>query len=277
MDKRLLADLFRNRLSSLLQANKTSTAEFLREAQIDRSALSQFLNPDCDRLPRTEMLRRIATVSGVSVDWLLGLENAPEGRQDYSPSLQVEVSKLENGMTPLQSWHVEAEGQKLRYVPSALPDMMQLSWQNDGSRSETLRRKENADNILVPSSLRDMDLEIAMPLQTLQDVSEKTGCWRMVDLQTRRAQLELMAQICEENYPAVRLHLFDGSEIFSAPFTVFGRRRAAIYVGDAYFVLTAPDQVRSFSMKFDGLVRNTTTSPDRVHETLTLLARKASG
>ena len=275
MDKRILAELFQERLRSLLSANKSSTAEFLRQAQIDRSALSQFLSPKSDRLPRAEMLRRIATASGVSVDWLLGLENAPEGRQDYAPSLQVEVSKLENGLTPLQSWHAEAEGQKLRYVPSSLPDMMRLSWQDNDENPEAMQRKENADNILQPASLQDMDLEIAMPLQTLQDVSEKTGRWRNVALETRRAQLQLMAQICEEHYPAVRLHLFDGSEIFSAPFTVFGRRRAAIYVGDAYLVFTAPDQVRSFSLKFDALVRKTIIGPDKSHETLAELAQNA--
>jgi transcriptional regulator with XRE-family HTH domain len=275
MDKRILAQLFQDRLRSLLSANKSSTAEFLRQAQIDRSALSQFLSPKSDRLPRAEMLRRIATASGVSVDWLLGLENAPEGRQDYAPSLQVEVSKLENGLTPLQSWHAEAEGQKLRYVPSSLPDMMRLSWQDNDENPEAMQRKENADNILQPASLQDMDLEIAMPLQTLQDVSEKTGRWRNVALETRRAQLQLMAQICEEHYPAVRLHLFDGSKTFSAPFTVFGRRRAAIYVGDAYLVLTAPDQVRSFSLKFDALVRKTIISPDKAHETLAELAQNA--
>ena len=275
MDKRILAELFRDRLRSLLSANKSSTAEFLRQAQIDRSALSQFLSLTSDRLPRAEMLRRIASASGVSVDWLLGLENAPEGRQDYAPSLQVEVSKLDNGLTPLQSWHAEAEGQKLRYVPSSLPDMMRLSLSDKAADTEFVQRMENADNILLPSSFTNMDLEIAMPIQTLEDVSEKTGLWRNVPLESRRAQLQHMAQICEQHYPVVRLHLFDGSKTFSAAFTVFGRRRAAIYVGDAYLVLTAADQVRSFSMKFDELVRKTIISPDKAYETLAELAQNA--
>ena len=275
MDKRILAELFRDRLRSLLSANKSSTAEFLRQAQIDRSALSQFLSLTSDRLPRAEMLRRIASASGVSVDWLLGLENAPEGRQDYAPSLQVEVSKLDNGLTPLQSWHAEAEGQKLRYVPSSLPDMMRLSLSDKAADTEFVHRMENADNILLPSSFTNMDLEIAMPIQTLEDVSEKTGLWRNVPLESRRAQLQHMAQICEQHYPVVRLHLFDGSKTFSAAFTVFGRRRAAIYVGDAYLVLTAADQVRSFSMKFDELVRKTIISPDKAYETLAELAQNA--
>ena len=77
MDKRELADHFRVRLREVLDANGEGKAALLRRTGIDRSALSQFLSADKVRLPRAEVLRRLAVSSGVSVDWLLAIENAP--------------------------------------------------------------------------------------------------------------------------------------------------------------------------------------------------------
>ena len=85
-----------------------------------------------------------------------------------------------------------------------------------------------------------------------------------------------MARVCEETYPALRLHLYDGSQTYSAPFTVFGKLRAAVYVGEAYLVVTAVEQVKAFVQRFDRLVRQTVISPDSVHGTLNDLAHHAS-
>src|SRR5919106_2720582 len=90
LDKRALAQAFRARLQSLLGEERGGVASFLRDTGIDRSALSQFLDPEVDRLPRAETLRRIAEARGVTVDWLLSLSNAPGGRQDVALSVQIE-------------------------------------------------------------------------------------------------------------------------------------------------------------------------------------------
>ena len=50
----------------------------------------------------------------------------------------------------------------------------------------------------------------------------------------RKEQLEHMAALVEELYPTYRWFLFDGRERGSVPLTVFGPRRAALYVGDIY-------------------------------------------
>jgi len=125
MDKRVLATRFSARLREVLDSGEGGTAAFVRDTGIDRSALSQFLDPDCVRLPRAESLRNIATARGVSVDWLLDLENAPDGRQQVASSLEIE-SAIDDDVTPLHRWRREAEGHKLRYVPSTLPDMLSL-------------------------------------------------------------------------------------------------------------------------------------------------------
>ena len=274
MDKRILAKGFRDRFKQIVEAEIGGLSGFLTEVGMDRSALSQFLDPKHDRLPRAETLRRIAVARGVSLDWLLCLENAPEGRQALSTSTQIESASSEDGTSPLDLWHAEAEGHKLRYVPSTLPDMLDLSKSSDQDKPEKYARSVSTEGVLSGLDLYDRDIEIAMPIQIVQDLSVQRGIWRNMPAGLCRAQLEYMAHICRDCYPALRVHLFDGSEMFSAPFTVFGKLRVAIYIGDAYLVITAADQVKSLVKRFDHLVRHSIMSPDVVHETFMQLAHK---
>ena len=161
---------------------------------------------------------------------------------------------------------------KLRYVPSSLPDMLRLA--TTRRRRRRTRGPAQPENVLGGFRLGEMDVEIAMPLQTLQDLAEGTGLWRGVDAELRRRQLAHMAATCAEGYPTLRLHLYDGRETFAAPFTVFGRIRAALYLGEAYLVVTSADQVMALSRLFDNLVRRAIAGPDRVHETLQELAAR---
>lgn len=273
MDRRDLSAAFRERFRQLVDSEKDSLSQFLSQSGIDRSALSQFLDPRHDRLPRAETLRRIAETSGVSVDWLLCLENAPEGRQEMTTSSQIESEASSDGRAPLEQWHQEAAGHKLRYVPSTLPDMLSLSDITAEERHASDARGGGVENVLKGVDLDDRDIEIAMPLQTLQDLSAGTGLWCGTPKAIRCRQLRHMARLCAASYPAVRLHLYDGSKVFSAPFTVFGRMRAALYLGDAYLSLTSADQIKFFTKRFDHLVRQSIVAPDVVHETLEELAQ----
>lgn len=271
MDKRALAAGFRERLALLLAEERGGVAGFLRDTGIDRSALSQFRDPDVDRLPRAETLRRIAEARGVTVDWLLSLSNAPEGRQEVTPSVQIESAESPAGGSPIEEWRREAGGMKLRYVPSSLPDMLGLS--DEAASPEA--RAGRPENVLGGFRLGDMDVEIAMPVQTLEDLAGGTGLWRGTDPGPRRRLLAHMAATCAETFPTLRLHLFDGRTSFAAPFTVFGRIRAAIYLGEAYLVVTSADQVGALSRLFDNLVRRAVIGPERVHDRLNALADAA--
>lgn len=267
MDKRQLSSMFRDRLKQMLAAETGSLSAFLRDTGIDRSALSQFLDPSIDRLPRAETLRRIAEARGLSVDWLLGLENAPEGRQSVAPSFQIEQARDER-TSPLHDWHKEADGHKLRYVPSSLPDMMQLHPASEGSDM----RGTGSENVLDGLAPSDMDMEIAMPVQTLQDLATQSGLWRGADPDECYRQLMHMAKVCDDRFPTLRLHLYDGVASYSAPFTVFGKLRVALYIGDAYLVLTGREQINAFVARFDALVRRALISPDRTGQALRHLA-----
>ncbi len=271
MDKRALAEAFRERLRVLLSEDRGGVAAFLRDTGVDRSALSQFLDPAIDRMPRAETLRRIAEARGVTVDWLLSLSNAPEGRQEVTPSVQIESAEATpEGGSPIDQWRREAAGMKLRYVPSSLPDMLGLF--DDGPPTEQAPRTGQPENVLGGFRLGDMDVEIAMPVQTLRDLSQGTGLWRGADPALRRRQLSHMAATCAEAFPTLRLHLYDGRRTFAAPFTVFGRIRAALYLGEAYLVVTSTDQVAALSRLFDNLVRRAIVGPERVHDMLHELA-----
>ena len=274
MDKRELAAGFRERLRTLIGQDRGGTAAFLAATGIDRSALSQFLDAGVDRMPRAETLRRIAEARGVTVDWLLSLSNTPEGRQEVAPAARIESAEAEGGGSPLDQWRYEAAGMKLRYVPSSLPDMLQLADHPAPAADAGTGRAENVLGLDPAGVSGDMDIEIAMPVQTLEDLAEGTGLWRGADPAARARQLRHMAATCAEAYPSLRLHLFDGRATFAAPFTVFGRIRAAVYLGDAYLVVSAADQVAGLTRLFDRLVRRAIIGPDRVHETLAALAER---
>ena len=272
MDKRAVAAAFRERLQALLGEERGGVAGFLRDTGIDRSALSQFLDPGIDRMPRAETLRRIAEARGVTADWLLSLSNVPEGQQEVTPSVRIESAQSPEGGSPVDQWRREAAGMKLRYVPSSLPDMLGLA---DDAPVPDPAPAGQPENILGGFRLGEMDVEIAMPVQTLEDLSQGAGLWRGVDPRLRRRQLAHMAATCAETYPTLRLHLYDGRHTFAAPFTVFGRFRAALYLGEAYLVVTSAEQVAALTRLFDNLVRRAVVGPERVQHMLYELADAA--
>lgn len=264
-DKRELAKLFRERVGQLIAREGGGLAGFARSAGFDRSALSQFMDPGSTRLPRAETLRRIAEAKGVALDWLLGLSNAEQARVEVAPSVEIEQALDEAGNSPLERWRLEALGYKIRYVPATLPDSLRLpqlaGYEFEAARAEA--RLELGASVLASARPGETDMEICMPAQTLTDLAQGTGIWTDLDPRTRKTQLAHMADLVERHYPLLRLHLFDGRRTFSAPYTVFGAIRAALYLGRSYLVVTDADQVRALARHFDGLVREATVGPDR--------------
>jgi hypothetical protein len=104
-------------------------------------------------------------------------------------------------------------------------------------------------------------MEVCMPLQSLTEFARGNGIWQGLDAITRRDQLAYMARLCDELYPTFRLFLHDGLSTFSAPYTVFGPVRAAIYIGDMYLVLNGTEHIRALSNHFDRLIRSAEINP----------------
>ena len=70
-----------------------------------------------------------------------------------------------------------------------------------------------------------------------------------------------MMTLVDELYPTFRWFLFDGSRRYAAPVTVFGPKRAALYLGQLYLVLTSAEHVRTLSRHFDSLIRDADVQP----------------
>lgn len=280
-DRRQVAVLFRSRLAALVARHPGGMARFARDSGIDRSALSQFLDAKQDRLPRAETLVRLARARGASIDWLLGLTNVEHGGQEIASSVEIETAlaagEAPDGASPLARWQREAVGAKIRYVPSGLPDMFRLPAVADPAvgRARADARASHAAGLVADARLRDTDVEICMSEQRLEGLAEGRGMWSAYTASMRRAQLAHMAAECERHYPSIRLHLFDARHTYSAPLTVFGLKRAAIYLGGSYLVVTANAQVRGLARHFDELVRAASVPPHRVHTWLEALAERA--
>jgi transcriptional regulator with XRE-family HTH domain len=273
------ANIFRRRLESVMARSGCNASTFARLAGVDRSTLAQLLASDDPRLPRAETLVAIAHHARVSVDWLLGLtQQEATGAEIISAMLQVE----ERGDGPVDdhfmTWLKEAEGLRVRTVPVAVPDFL---------KTEALLRFEYPRAFASASPVQlaavrarldfmghpDSDVEVGVALQPLEMMARGEERWTGLPLGIRRAQIAHMSRIYAASYPSLRVYLYDLREVYSVPFTVFGSKRAVVYLGPSYFVLNGPDHIRMFSRRFDDLIRHAAVQPHDVEARLRALAQ----
>jgi len=277
MDKRDLGSVFRERLGEVMRRYGGPQSRFAESIGLDRSALSQLLSGKTVRLPRAESLVAIAEAHGVSLDWLMGVSQSERLAAEIAPTLAIELGASGPDDSRLQEWRREASGYKIRYVPATLPDLLRTE---DTIRYELGREPDarveasiaDADRYLAYTRRPETDMEVCMPVQRLTAFARGEGIWAALDRDARRAQLTHMARLIDELYPTFRLFLYDGRRTFSAPLTIFGPLRAAIYVGDMYLVLTTTEHIRVLIDRFDGLIRQAVINP---HETAARVARMA--
>ena len=267
MDREEVVALFRERLQETIEAAGESRAAFAERAGLDRSTLSQLLSPENKRLPRSETLLNIARTTQLSVDWLLGLSQT----QQLAAEFVGEAPEIAPGAASplderLRRWHADAIGYKIRYVPSTLPDLLkteaviQYEFAGFGDRITDMQRDE-AEARLAYSRKPETDIESVSSFQSISLFAKGEGIWGDLPKEARREQLEQIAHLADELYPTFRWFLYDGLRNFAAPFTVFGPKRAALYLGGMYFVFTATEQVRVLSRYFDQLIRDARYQP----------------
>ncbi len=256
------ADLFRQRLNLLIGRAGENQAGFARLAGIDRSTLSQLLNPETIRLPRAETLLAIARACNVSVDWLLGLSQ----REEMGAEIIEAVVKVEPHIrTPIDDrfagWLKEAEGYKIRTVPESFPDFM---------KTHELIRYEYAggaiDYAAIDARLTLMrsperDLEVCTSIQEIIAMALGQGKWNGLPLATRKAQLSHLVALSDALYPNLRIYLYTLTETYANPFTVFGPHRVALFLGTNYLVLNGPEHIRLFNRRFEDLIRHAVIQP----------------
>lgn len=280
-DKRDVARVFRLRLAELAARAGENMAQLAAGIGLDRSATSQILSGRTTRLPRAETLIRVAQRHGVSLDWLMGLSEDEALTASLASALEIEEAAMAGDDPLLGRWHAEAAGSKVRYVPSALPDLLRT---DEVIALETARTgialqtgAAEARQRLSVSRSGATDMEVCMPQQALAHFARGEGIWHDVSPSVRRRQLAHMADTADDLYPSLRVHLFDGAATYSAPFTVFGTRRAAVYIGEAYLVLNASEAIAAFTRRFDLLVRRAVIHPHQVPGHCRALAAEIAG
>ena len=264
---------FQERLAEVVRTSGMNQSEFAASALIDRSTLSQLLLPTNRRLPRAETLAAIANRHQVSIDWLLGLSHAgPMQAEMMQEQTSFALDALAANDQRLIDWFADAEGYKIRYVPSTLPDLLKtetvIRHELDhyvASRPE--QKIETASVRLAWTREPGSDMESCSSVQSLEGFARGEGIWRSLPVSARREQLRQIVDLTDELYPMFRWFLFDGLQRYAAPITIFGPKRAALYVGQMYLVLTSVEHVRTFTGHFDNLIRGAVVQPPDVGRT----------
>ncbi|GHB43399.1 XRE family transcriptional regulator [Pseudovibrio japonicus] len=264
MDKRDRASLFRTRLSGAMTLADMTRSQLARSAGVDRSTIGQLLNNENPRLPNGQLLADLAASLHVSTDWLLGLTNRAERPGDIIARAMA-LSPAERSAVDEQilNWHKEATGLKVRHVPATLPDILKtdrmLAWEYASFRGL------DADEVVQSNRaqldwLRSLktDYEIAVPLHEFEACAQGIGYYAHLDRETRREQLQFVADTCRQMFPRLRLFLFDAHKVFSAPITIYGPNLAVVYVGQFYLAFREAERVSSLTDHFDTLVREAT-------------------
>ena len=262
MDRREVSRVFRARLGDAMERAGASRAGLARRVGIDRSTLAQLLSADADRLPRADTVAAIAADLKVSLDWLLGLSQVDKlGADILHESLQVAPSAQEPVDEQIIEWFEEAAGTKVRSGARHPPGLRQ-------GASEVLRHEYRAFSArsldraigeardkLARLRLSDTDMEICMPLQGMEDFADGSGIWRALPAPARARQFERLLEVVEELYPRLRVYLFDALTHYSAPYTIFGRRRVALYAGQVFLVFNTAEHLAALNRHFDDLIR----------------------
>ncbi len=117
-------------------------------------------------------------------------------------------------------------------------------------------------------------MEVCSSIQALEDFARGHGIWSGLPVESRAAQLNAMTVLLDELYPTFRWFLFDGLRRYSVPLTIFGPKRAAVYVGNMYLVFNSTEHIQTLTRHFDDLIRAAVVQPPDVIALLRGLLRE---
>jgi len=270
LDRGRTVELFRSRLLEIIARSGLSRSAFAEKVGMDRSTLSQLLSPDNERLPRAETLASIATTEQVSIDWLIGLTQEGQlGANVLRQSVQVEADAPSPADERLTRWHAEAAGYKIRYIPTTLPDLLKTDRVTDYEyrQFDTVDAEQTLERSHAKLEIQrrtESDIEVCNSVQAIEGFARGEGIWRNLEVRARKEQLERIVELLDELYPSFRWFHYDSRNRYSVPLTVFGPKRAVIYVGQMYLVFNSLEHIRYFTKHFDDLIRAAIVQPPAV-------------
>ena len=260
-------DQFNTRFRHLVATQPLNQGQFAAQLGIDRSTLSQLLSPHSNRLPRAETLAAIAQTLGVSLDWLLGLSDDGQARTEMMvEQMSIERDALSPNDERLMGWLTEAIGSKVRYVPMTIPDLLKQDAviRHELNKFATVRPEQQMETAAARLDLArrpGTDVEACSSVQSVEGFVRGEGIWATFDRRKRLAAVDHMIELLDEIYPNFRWFLFDGRQRYSTPITIFGVRRAALYLGQMFLVVNSEDHVRTMIEHFDDLIRAAIVQP----------------
>ncbi len=265
---------------AIIERSEFNRAALARKVGIDRSTLSLLLSDDMDRLPRADTAAALASALQISLDWLLGLSHeARIGADILLESMQITPSDRSPDDAGLARWHQEARGYKIRYVPTTLPDLVKTEAvieheYRDFAAKSAGQIKVVAQDLLDYSHMPDTDMEICMPIQAITGFARREALWEGLSTTATGQQMDRLVQLSDELYPLMRIYLFDALTHYSVPLTVFGPLRAAIYLGQMYFVFNTTEHIRVLTKHFDQLIRGAVVPAEQVPDYLRTLRKE---
>ena len=267
-------EIFRERIAEVIANSGLNHSRFAAAIGVDRSTLSQLLTPNNLRLPRADTIAAIAEQYQVSIDWLLGLTNQGTlGADLIKGPLEFEDFSESSANQKLLEWHQEASDYKVRYVPATLPDHCKTEQVSSyefrrygmGKTDQSIR---DTHVLLIQQRTAESEMEVCQSTQDIVGFARGEGIWNELTLSDRVSQLEHMIDLIDELYPRFRWFLFDGREVYTAAFTLFGPLRAVVFIGQSYLVLNSNEHIRVFSRRFDELIRCAVVQPNEVADYL---------
>ncbi len=273
-------EVFRDRISEVIAGSGLNHSRFAASIGVDRSTLSQLLSSNNLRLPRADTIAAIAEQYQVSIDWLLGLTNQGVVDADlFRGPLEFEDFSESSANQKLLEWHRETSGYKVRYIPATLPDLLkneevagyEFRRYGIGRTDQSIR---DTHVLLVQQRQAESEMESCQSIQDIESFALGEGIWRDLSREVRVRQLEHMITLVDELYPRFRWFLFDGREVYTAAFTIFGPMRVVVFIGQSYLVLNSTEHIRMFSRRFDELIRVAVVQPNEMADYLQNLIRK---
>ena len=261
LNKRDRALQFRERLKSAVARRQVTQSGLARDIGVDRSTISQLLNGDGARLPNAHVVGECAAALNVSADWLLSLSDRPENTADLLAS-SIALTPATRTMIDAQIYnaHREAAGYKIRHVPATIPDILKtddmLAWEYahhlGRSSQQAIAASNNRLNLMRQSR---SDYEIALPVHEIESFVRGHGYYHDIPATIKHQQIDHFLALIDQFYPRVRVYLFDGHRLFSAPLTILGPLQAVIYIGHNYIAFRDRERIQAFTEHFDTLIR----------------------
>ena len=136
-------------------------------------------------------------------------------------------------------------------------------------------RKEEAEQRLPIRRKPETDMEVCTSFQLLEQFAEGSGVWSNFPARTPRTDRP-HGGTCRRTLSDLPLVPVRWPHDVRCPYTIFGPQRAAVYIGQMFFVFNSTEHIRVLARHFDNLIREAVVQPNECGRFIRALAEKAT-